>query len=603
MAAARPVDPTPPVSNAARQKLQIKTSVLQAAILSSATFSKIVTDERGLIQIFNVGAERMFGHAAADVINRLTPADITEPDELRARAVALSAELGTPVRPGFEALVFKARLGIEDAYELTYIRKDGSRLPTVVSVTALQDAADAIIGYLLIGTDNTARQQVELERLRLAEALQLSHVELEKAKLAAEAANLAKSDFLSCMSHELRSPLNAILGFAQLMQSGTPAPTADQADSTEQILKAGWYLLALINEILDLALIESGRLSLSPEPVSLAEVLADCQAMFEPQAHGSGIRLTFPVAHDAWLVRADRTRVKQALVNLLSNAIKYNRPGGRVDVCCSVAAPGRLRVSLQDTGDGLSAAKLAQLFQPFNRLGQEGGAQEGTGIGLVVSKRLIELMGGSIGATSTVGTGSLFWIELATCTLDQTADADGVAAPDPTQRPADGAPRRTLLCVEDNPANLMLVQRLMARRPDIDLITARDGRLGVEMARSHLPDVVLMDINLPGISGLTALRLLGNDPATRHIPVIALSANAMPHDVSKGLQAGFFRYLTKPVKVPEFLATLDLALDLARDRQDERVPPDHAADAAPIHRPALPVRPDPAPRRVASEPS
>jgi signal transduction histidine kinase len=258
-----------------REQILLKTGALQTAILNSANFSSIATDERGIIQIFNVGAERMLGYAASEVVNRITPADISDPQELVARALALSIECDTPIAPGFEALVFKARRSMEDVYELTYIRKDGSRLPAVVSVTALQDAANAIIGYLLIGTDNTARQQVEAERRRLDAVLKDSHLELKKAKVAAEEANQAKSEFLSCMSHELRSPLNAVLGFAQLMETGTPPPTPGQKDCIDQILQAGWYLLDLINEILDLALIESGKLSLSPEPMSLAEVLAD----------------------------------------------------------------------------------------------------------------------------------------------------------------------------------------------------------------------------------------------------------------------------------------------------------------------------------------
>ena len=546
-----------------RQTALLKNGALQTAILNSANFSSIATDDRGVIQIFNVGAQRMLGYAASEVENRITPADISDPLELLERALALSAELGTPIAPGFEALVFKARRGIEDIYELTYIHKDGSRLPAVVSVTALQDAADAVIGYLLIGTDNTARHRVEAERRRLDEVLQESHIELKKAKLVAEEANLAKSDFLSCMSHELRSPLNAILGFAQLMETGAPVPTAAQKDSIDQILQAGWYLLELINEILDLALIESGKLSLSPEPMSLTEVLADCQAMIEPQAQKSGIHVHFPRLEGAWLVRADRTRVKQVLVNLLSNAIKYNRVSGRVDVRCTMPTAGRVRISLQDTGEGLAADKLAQLFQPFNRLGQATGAQEGTGIGLVLSKRLVELMGGSIGAESTVGVGSLFWIE-----LDSTVAPHLVVeatAPEllPSPSAAPGVAQRTLLCVEDNPANLLLVERLLARRSDIRLLSAGDGRRGVELARAQRPDVILMDINLPGISGITAMRILAEDPATAHIPVIALSANAMPRDIEKGLQAGFFRYLTKPIKVGEFMATLDLALERA----------------------------------------
>ena len=235
--------------------------------------------------------------------------------------------------------MFKASRGIEDIYELTYIRKDGSRFPAVVSVTALRDAQDAIIGYLLIGTDNTARKRVEAERALLDQALQDKNVELESAKIAAEKANLAKSDFLSSMSHELRTPLSAILGFAQLMESGSPPPTLSQKRSIDQILKAGWYLLELINEILDLALIESGKLSLSLEPVSLAEVMHECEAMIEPQAQKRGISVTFAPFALPCFVNADRTRVKQVLINLLSNAIKYNKVGGTVVVECTPSPP------------------------------------------------------------------------------------------------------------------------------------------------------------------------------------------------------------------------------------------------------------------------
>ncbi|OYZ26174.1 MAG: hybrid sensor histidine kinase/response regulator, partial [Hydrogenophilales bacterium 16-64-40] len=261
--------------NTARKQAEaalLKAGALQSAIFNSANFSSIATDAKGVIQIFNVGAERMLGYTAADVMNKITPADISDPQEVVARAEALSVELGTPITPGFEALVFKASRGIEDIYELTYVRKDGSRVPAVVSVTALRDAQNAIIGYLLIGTDNTARKQVEAERAQLYKALQDKNAELESAKAVAEKANLAKSNFLSSMSHELRTPLNAILGFAQLLETGAPAPTATQIIRLHQIIKAGWYLLDLINEILDLAVIESGKLSLSLEPLSLSDV-------------------------------------------------------------------------------------------------------------------------------------------------------------------------------------------------------------------------------------------------------------------------------------------------------------------------------------------
>jgi signal transduction histidine kinase/ActR/RegA family two-component response regulator len=534
----------------------LKTGALQRAIFNSANFSSIATDASGVIQIFNVGAERMLGYTAADVMNKITPADISDPEELIARAEALSIELGTLIAPGFEALVFKASRGIEDIYELTYIRKDGSRFPAVVSVTALRDGHNAIIGYLLIGTDNTARQHVDTERKRLEQVLQEKNVELERA-------NLAKSDFLSSMSHELRSPLNAILGFAQLMELDATTLTSAQKASVDQILLAGWYLLELINGILDLAQIESGKLSLSLEHVSLAEVLVECQAMIEPQCHTRSIRMSFCQFELPCFVLADRTRLKQVVINLLSNALKYNRAGGSVTVECTINTPERVRISIRDTGAGLSADKLVQLFEPFNRLGQETGDEEGTGIGLVVSKRLVELMGGAIGVESTVGVGSVFWIELNT-TVAPNVDVEGLGpTAAPKQPVVPGARLRTLLYVEDNPANLSLVEQLVARCSDMRLLSARNGNLGIQIARESLPEVILMDINLPGLSGLDALRILRADPLTAHIPVVALSANAMPHDIRRGLEAGFFRYLTKPINVSEFMDTLNVALELA----------------------------------------
>jgi PAS domain S-box-containing protein len=681
-------EPADNITEVRRQESLLKTGALQNAILNSANFSSIATDEKGVIQIFNVGAERMLGYAAADVMNKITPADISDPQEVIARARALSVELGTPITPGFEALVFKASRGIEDIYELTYIRKDGTRLPAIVSVTALRDVLDTIIGYLLIGTDNTARKQVEEEQKKLdqrlrdqqfytrsliesnidalmttdpsgiisdvnkqmealtgrtrdeligapfkdyftdpdrAEAgikkvlaenkvtnyeltarardgretvvsynattfydrdrtlqgvfaaardvterklldqvLQANNIELQDAMSAAEKANLAKSDFLSSMSHELRTPLSAILGFAQLIESGQPPPTPSQKRSVDQILLAGWYLLKLINEILDLALIESGKMSLSPEPISLAEVMHACEDMVGPQADKRGITVDFRALEANYFVKADRTRIKQILLNLLSNAIKYNSPGGKVLVQCVAVSPERVRLGVEDSGAGLPPERLAQLFQPFNRLGREAGVEEGTGIGLVMTKRLVELMGGVIGVQSTVGQGSLFWVEM-NLTHERVVSGlsggvDAVAAAiGPT-----GTDIRTLLYVEDNPANRMLVEGLMERRPGIRLLTAGDGLHGIELARQELPDVILMDINLPGISGIKALKILEDDPRTAHIPVVALSANAMPHDVVKGLEAGFFRYLTKPIKVNEFMDTLDEAMKFAK---------------------------------------
>jgi len=676
--------------NTARKQAEealLQAGALQSAIFNSANFSSIATDAKGVIQIFNVGAERMLGYTAAEVMNKITPADISDPQEVIARASALSLELGTPITPGFEALVFKASREIEDIYELTYIRKDGSRFPAVVSVTALRDGPGAIIGYLLIGTDNTARKQVEAdqkqldqrlrdqqfytrsliesnidalittnpsgiitdvnkqmealtgctrdeligapfknyftdpdlaettiklvlsekkvtdseltarardgketvvsynattfydrdrklqgvfaaardvtERKRLDQVLREQNIELESSKSVAEKANLAKSDFLSSMSHELRSPLNAILGFAQLMESDTPPPTPGQKASIDQILQAGWYLLELINEILDLAVIESGRLTLSLEPVLLSEVMVECQDMVAPHALKHGVKTTFQACDKPLIVHADRTRLKQVLINLLSNAIKYNRPGGMVTVDCKMVASGNIRITVTDTGAGLTPEKLAQLFQSFNRLGQEAGGEEGTGIGLVVSKRLVELMNGIIGVESTVGVGSVFWIELI---ATEAAKIGGkIAAPMESTRPepVDGARLRTLLYVEDNPANMKLIEHLIGRRSDMRLLSAVEAHSGIEIARRAQPEVILMDINLPGMSGFDALKILREDPVTAHIPVIALSANAMTRDVERGMKAGFFRYLTKPVKVNEFMDALEGAMEIA----------------------------------------
>ncbi|MDP2126401.1 MAG: ATP-binding protein [Pseudohongiella sp.] len=536
----------------------LKTAALQNAIFNSANFSSIATDEKGVIQIFNIGAERMLGYPATDVVDIMTPSDISDRREIVARANILSAEFGITIKPGFEALVFKASRGIEDIYELTYIRKDKKRLPAIVSVTALRDVSNDIIGYLLIGTDNTARKEIEAERRQVETELQL-------AMAAAEKANLAKSEFLSSMSHELRTPLSAILGFAQLMETGSPPPSAAQQRSIGQILKAGWYLLDLINEILDLALVESGKLSLSIEPVALASVMLECQTMIEQQAKQREIAVSFPGDDMPEFIQADRTRLKQILINLLSNAIKYNRTGGMVSVRCTENDSGRVRISVEDGGEGLSEIQIAQLFQPFNRLGQELTAVEGTGIGLVMAKRLIELMGGEIGVHSVVGEGSRFWIELDQCMEPQLLAPVDIpllkSRDEPDMRPY------TLLYVEDNPANLMLVEDLISRRPDIRLVSATDGISGVEMALSVIPDLILMDINLPGINGLRVLEILAADSRTTAIPVVALSANAMPRDIEKGLAAGFFRYLTKPIRVTEFMHTLDIALEFADSKK------------------------------------
>jgi CheY-like chemotaxis protein/anti-sigma regulatory factor (Ser/Thr protein kinase) len=404
------------------------------------------------------------------------------------------------------------------------------------------------------------------ERKNFERTLQETNVKLELTTAAAEKANLAKSEFLSNMSHELRTPLNAILGFAQLMESASPQPTASQTKSIARILHAGWYLLELINEVLDLAAIDSGKMSLSKESVSLSEVLSEIQSLTELQAATRGISMTFPHFAEPVFVNADHTRLKQIVINLVSNAINYNKERGTVVIDCAVSASGRIRLSVTDTGAGLTPKKLTQLFIPFNRLGQENSGIGGTGIGLVVSQRLAKLMGAVLGVESTVGVGSVFWCELISAEAPLLAiQSSELKVPVPLAASTD-APRRTLLYVEDNPANMELVEEIAALLPEIGLVTAVDGTRGIEIARAILPSVILMDINLPGTSGIEALKILREDPSTMHIPVIALSANAMPREIANGLEAGFFRYLTKPIIIKEVIETLKAALDFTGKR-------------------------------------
>jgi signal transduction histidine kinase len=408
-------------------------------------------------------------------------------------------------------------------------------------------------------------EQLELRVHDRTAQLEASNRELAHATETAEKANRAKSEFLSSMSHELRTPLNAILGFGQLLSvEGVSLPQAKKAEFTQHILKAGTHLLNLINEILDLAKIESANLMLSLEPVVVADVLEECRTMLEPAARQRGLQMLFPPAHGPSVI-ADRTRLKQVLLNLLSNAIKYNRENGVVIVDCALAEHDGVRVSVRDTGAGLRPEQVASLFQPFNRLGQETGNVEGSGIGLVVTKRLVELMGGQIGVVTAVGNGCEFWIELKQAHAHAVPDASEAerAAPVSTTSPAlKKAP--LLLYVEDNPANLRLVEEIVAFRGDLRMLSAPDAQLGIELARAHRPEVILMDINLPGLSGTDARAILSADPITEEIPVIAVTANAMPRDRAQSMAAGFFQHVTKPINV----ALLNAAIDEAMAQKD-----------------------------------
>ena len=436
----------------------------------------------------------------------------------------------------------------------------------VILITTLSDRESRIKG-IDAGAEDFISKPFDAAEV-LARIKMLLHVksltdELKHISLVAETANRAKSEFLSRMSHELRSPLNAILGFAQLMESDVPSLASSQKESVAQILTAGWHLLTLINDILDLAKVESGKITLVREPVALAEVLDECRDIVALQAEHHDIALQFPPFDTSSVVIADRTRVKQVLINLLTNAIKYNSKPGTVAVTCRVTTPERIRVSIRDTGAGLQPEQQEQLFQPFNRLGQENGSEEGTGIGLVVTKQLVELMGGSIGMASSVGVGSEFWVELIRDTHPQLLpECSGVATDTRTPQTCQEQVH-TLLYIEDNPSNLALITQLLLRHPTISLITAITGNSGIEAACASRPDVILTDLNLPDISGYDVLKALQADKATAHIPVIAISANAMPFDIERGLNAGFFRYITKPIKLHEFLDALHVTLDFA----------------------------------------
>lgn len=433
-------------------------------------------------------------------------------------------------------------------------------LETSSTQTAREAAERSRAQQEVMRLNEQLEQRVDERTLQLA----LANAELANAIEEARSANQAKSAFLSSMSHELRTPLNAILGFAQILTSDSLPSTLEQKkEFANHILKSGRHLLTLINEILDLAKVESGTVTLSMEPVALADTLQETRTMVEPIAAGRGVRVLYPDVPGA-VVLADRTRLKQVLLNLLSNAVKYNREAGAVVLSCEQVGPTRIRLSVQDTGVGLDAEQVASLFQPFNRLGQEGGQQEGTGIGLVVTKRLVELMGGEIGVTSSPGVGSVFWIELATTAplaphaphAPEGADEqpEDVQAP-----PSEGEPH-LILYVEDNPANLRLVEEIVRFRQDLRLLSAPDGHMGLSLARAHQPELILMDLNLPGMSGIEVLRQLRADPLTGNIPVIALTANAMQRDIERGQAAGFNRYLTKPIDIDRFTEAINSTL-------------------------------------------
>jgi PAS domain S-box-containing protein len=500
-----------------------RTEALRKAVFDTVLDGIIVIDERGRIELFNPAAERIFGYQASEMLGQNISRLMPEPQR-----AAHDGHMQRYLCGGAARIIGIGR-------EERGLRKNGQVFPIDLAISETQlDGRKLFTGVV---RDISVSKQAERE--------------LIEAREAAEAASRAKSEFLSSMSHELRTPMNAILGFSQLLKEDTLGP--DQAECVQEILHAGRHLLELINDVLDLSSIESGKITAKLDPVALRSLVESCLDTMRSLAAQRGIELSSQVTCGC-CVQTDPLRLRQVLLNLLGNAIKYNRENGKVWIECEALADGRTRISVCDNGIGISTEALPRLFQPFERVMNSYSGIEGAGIGLALSKRLMESMGGSIGVQSIDSCGSTFWIELPR--VDASDVQESPITPS-SGRACVAERHATVLCIEDNPANARLVRRVLEHCAALSLLEATTAEQGIELAQLHQPDLILLDIGLPGMNGFEALAQLRADPRTREIPVVAVSANAMAQDITRGNESGFEDYLTKPIDVVRFHEVVD----------------------------------------------
>lgn len=512
------------------EKKQEKSEKLSKAIMDHVVDGIITIDSQGIIQSFNPAAEKIFGYSASEVlgknINMLMPDPYhTEHD----------GYLRQYLNSGMAKIIGFGR-------EVKGLRKNGTVFPLDLGVSEVY-----LEGKLLftgIVRDITERKKWEEE--------------LVVAKLEAEKASQAKTEFLSRMSHELRTPLNSIMGFSQLLKMAAVKEhyPENQVIFIDQVHKAGSHLLDLINEILDLSRVESGKIDVHLEPVHLPELFNELVVFIQPIAQENKIQIINKVDLNGYtMIQADRARLRQCLLNLLSNAVKYNKKNGVVTLECLQPEPDTLRLCVTDTGPGLSEEQRASLFEPFERLGAENSEIEGTGIGLTITKKIVEIMGGKLGYETYLGLGSTFFIELP---LHVEPDPETTPSePPPVDTPPEGKKNLSIFYIEDNPSNLMLVEHSLARFPHCHLKSAATGNQGLQNIKEHPPDLILLDMGLPDMEGMDVLRELKNDPATQNIPVVVLSANALQSQINQARELGIEHYMTKPIEIQEFIRIID----------------------------------------------